>query len=181
MRIISGTLKGRQLLSFKASHIRPTTDRVKESIFNKTMGYIEGARILDLFAGTGNLSIESFSRGAKEVVSVENNKKSVQIIQKNMEHLKIPKNMIKVMVKDVRQYIKGFKGDPFDVIFIDPPFTEKMAHEVMGILSESTLFFDETLIVIESSSQETIEDNYGSLLLKDRKDFGDKWVSFFTL
>ena len=68
MRIIAGKYRGRRLVSFQAGHIRPTTDRVKESLFNKISPYIEGAQVLDLFAGTGNLGIEALSRGANEVV-----------------------------------------------------------------------------------------------------------------
>src|SRR3954462_11414596 len=89
MRIISGKYKGRQLVDFSADHIRPTTDRVKETLFNKLMGIIEGARVLDLFSGTGNLSIECLSRGAAWVDIVENHKKSLSIIRENLALLKI--------------------------------------------------------------------------------------------
>lgn len=82
MRIISGKYRGRRLSAFNAPHIRPTTDRVKETMFNKLMGQVEGARVLDLFAGTGNLGIESLSRGANWVEFVESNRKSLEILKK---------------------------------------------------------------------------------------------------
>jgi 16S rRNA (guanine966-N2)-methyltransferase len=84
VRIISGKWKGRQLVSFKANHIRPTTDRVKETLFNILQHDIPDSRILDLFGGTGNLSFESLSRGARFVELVESHKISLKIIQENM-------------------------------------------------------------------------------------------------
>ncbi|MBT4761885.1 MAG: 16S rRNA (guanine(966)-N(2))-methyltransferase RsmD [Bdellovibrionaceae bacterium] len=181
MRIISGKFKGRILKSFKAPHIRPTTDRVKETIFNVLTGYVDGASVLDLFAGTGNLSIEAISRGATQVVSVENHKKSIQIIKSNMQHFKISNEEIKIVSKDVLSFLKKAPEQVFNVILIDPPFTEKMAHEVMEALVNTSIFDDNSLIMIESSSQERIDDSYGPLKLQSRKNFGDKWVSFFSL
>ena len=83
MRIISGKFKGRSLISFKASHIRPTTDRVKESLFNKIQGETEGARVLDLFAGTGSLGLEALSRGAAFVHFVDDSPVSLKILKQN--------------------------------------------------------------------------------------------------
>ena len=99
MRVISGKYKGRELVSFKADHIRPTTDRVKESIFNKLQSHIAGARVLDLFSGTGSLAIEAISREAESVTAVEMNKKSIEIIKKNLQLLKITE--IEVLGQDV--------------------------------------------------------------------------------
>ncbi len=82
MRIISGKFKGRQLVSFQADNIRPTTDRVKETLFNKLMAYVDGARVLDLFSGTGNLAIECISRGAAHVDLVENHRKVLRSSKK---------------------------------------------------------------------------------------------------
>ena len=85
MRIISGKYKGRVLTSFQADHIRPTMDRIKETLFNKWMHDVEGATVLDLFAGTGSLGLEALSRGAIHIDFVEKNEKSVAIINKNLE------------------------------------------------------------------------------------------------
>src|SRR4051812_43364744 len=115
MRIIGGKFKGRNLVSFKADHIRPTTDRVKESIFNKLQNDIPGGRVLDLFSGTGNLAIEALSRGADYVIAVELNRKSLMIIRENLEILGI-KNEIEVVGDDVLKYVRKYTGPPFDVI-----------------------------------------------------------------
>lgn len=180
MRIISGKYKGHQLVDFSASHIRPTTDRVKESMFNILMGQVEGARILDLFSGTGNLGIEAISRGAAEVNFVELNKKSIDILKKNLSKLKVTE-AYSVTQKDVLGFLRSYKGEPFDVIFADPPFTEKMAHDVMLAASQSAVFGSQTILTIESAKKERLDDDYSNLIRYDVREFGDKVLSFFQM
>lgn len=180
MRIISGKYKGHPLVEFKADHIRPTTDRVKETLFNKLMFDIEGARALDLFAGTGNLGIEALSRGAREVIFVEKHPKSIQILRQNLEKLKVPKGDYHIVNMDVLSYLKNYKEEAFDIIFADPPFTEKMAHAVMEHASGSLAFGANTLLTIESERRERMEDLYGDLERYDKREFGDKILSFFS-
>ncbi len=175
--MISGKYGGRKLISFDEAHIRPTTDRVKESLFNILMGQCEQARVLDLFSGTGNLAIEAFSRGAVFVEAVEKSPKSIEIIKKNLAALSI-KDVV-VTKKDVFSYLKNFTGEPFDLIFVDPPFTEKLAHDVMTQLAVSHTFSSATTIAIESAKKERIEDTYDQLVCVDRRNFGDKILSFF--
>lgn len=178
MRIISGRFKGRQLVNFKADHIRPTTDRVKESIFNILMQSISGARVLDLFSGTGNLGIEALSRGARYVECVEGHKLSLKIIRENLQKLKI-ETEIRVVAQDVFKYLKSYRGEPFQVIFIDPPFTESLAHACMEAIESSSVAGPGAIVVIESSRHERIDDEYGSFHLLDRRQFGDKSASFY--
>ncbi len=179
MRIISGKYKGRNLVSFMANHIRPTMDRVKETIFNKWMMSIAEAKVLDLFAGTGNLGLEALSRDASHVTFVEKNGKSLHIIRQNIKILKILDKDYDLFQTDVFDFLKKKQKHEFDLIFIDPPFTEKLAHSVMMAISESSIFSNDTRIVIESVKQEVIENEYGSLVCYDRLDYGDKKVSFF--
>lgn len=179
MRIISGKYKGHPLVDFKADHIRPTTDRVKETLFNKMMFHLEGARVVDLFSGTGNLGLESLSRGAREVIFVEKHPKSLDILRQNLNKLKVPVTDYRIVNMDVLAYLKNYQGEPFDIIFADPPFTEKMAHAVMEHASKSTAFGPETLMAIESERRERMEDLYGDLERYDHREFGDKVLSFF--
>lgn len=178
MRIISGKWGGRKLVSFDADHIRPTSDRVKETLFNILQHHWDGATVLDLFAGTGNLSLEALSRGAKHVDSVELNPKSLQIIQKNIELLKAGPE-IRTHRKDVLKFLKDYKGAAYDLVIIDPPFTESMAHPVMQVLAQSQVFGEATIIVIESSKHERIDEVYGELKSFDSRHFGDKLATFF--
>lgn len=178
MRIISGKYRGHQLVPFQADHIRPTTDRVKESQFNILRDFIDGAKVLDLFAGTGNLGLEAISRGASEVTFVEKNKKSIMILEKNIAKLKIAEPY-KILQLDVLKYLKSYDGEGFDVIFADPPFTEEMAHDVMLAAGESRVFAPHTVLTIESGRREKIEDRYHNLERYDVREFGDKFLSFF--
>jgi 16S rRNA (guanine966-N2)-methyltransferase len=178
MRIISGKYKGHQLVSFSADHIRPTTDRVKESLFNMIQGNLDGARVLDLFSGTGNLGLEALSRGAQNVLFVEKSRKSIQILEKNIAKLKI-EEPYQILQKDVLSFLRNYEGEPFDLIFADPPFTEAMAHDVMQAADESRAFHSQTLMMIESARREKILDDYPHLTRYDVREFGDKFLSFF--
>ena len=180
MRIIGGDLRGQKLVNFQADHIRPTTDRVKETIFNVLMGQFESARVLDLYAGTGNLSAEAISRGANSVDSVENNPKSQRIMLQNFQKLKLT-DRISIHRQDVFQFLRRYSGEPFDVILIDPPFTEKLADSTMDTLVKNPhLFQDHTHIVIERSDHELMNESYGPLFCYKQKPFGDKTVHFFA-
>jgi 16S rRNA (guanine966-N2)-methyltransferase len=178
MRIIAGKYGGRKLAAFKADHIRPTTDRVKEVIFNKLQFSIEGARVLDLFSGTGSLSFEALSRGADFVRAVEISRQSVQIINKNKKTLQIGDEM-DIVSMDVLKFLEKSSGEPFDIILIDPPFTKKMASEVLQALSQSSFQNQGTEVFIESTAQESALDQYGSLILKKRQSYGDKHLSHY--
>jgi 16S rRNA (guanine966-N2)-methyltransferase len=180
MRIITGKYKGHQLIDFSANHIRPTTDRVKESLFNILGDRIFDSQILDLFAGTGNLGLESLSRDAHHVTFVEKNPKSIEIIRKNITKLKIP-GAYTILPKDVIKFLALYDGSAFDVIFADPPFTEEMADNVMLAASDSKAFGQQTIMAIESAKREKIEDQYpNDVVLENRRTFGDKILSFYS-
>ncbi|KYG67226.1 16S rRNA (guanine(966)-N(2))-methyltransferase RsmD [Bdellovibrio bacteriovorus] len=179
MRIIAGKYRGHQLVAFKADHIRPTTDRVKETLFNKIQFQIDGANVADLFCGTGNLGIEALSRDAKFCTFVEKNPKSVAIARQNLEKLKVPSNEYKIVVMDVIAFLKSFSGESFDIILADPPFTEKMAHAVMEAAGSSAAVGPQTILAIESLKQERMEERYGVLVRYNQKDYGDKYLNMF--
>ena len=180
MRIISGKYKGHRLVSFDADHLRPTTDRVKESQFNILREAVLDVRVLDLFCGTGNLGLEALSRGAESVLFVDMSEKSLAIVRQNVEKLKIPKDQYQIQKKDALQFLKNYEGEAFGLILIDPPFTKKMAHEVMEALGSSKAYGDLTVITIESEKKERIEDQYGELFRFDAREFGDKTLSFYS-
>lgn len=179
MRIISGKYRGHQLVSFKADHIRPTTDRVKETLFNKLMFRIEGARVADLFCGTGNLGIEALSRDAVSCTFVEKNPKSIAITRQNLEKLKVPSTQYRIINMDVLGFLKSYSGDSFDIILADPPFTEKMAHSVLEAAHKSAAFGLGTVLAIESEQKERLDDTYGDIVCFDKKTYGDKFLSLF--
>lgn len=179
MRIISGKFKGHQLVSFQAGHIRPTTDRVKESLFNKLMFQLEGTRVLDLFCGTGNLGLESLSRGAIHATFVDVHKQSILITRDNIRKLKVENSDYQIFQKDVLAYLRNYEGPTYEIIFADPPFTQKMAHDVMLEICKSQVCGEQTIVAIESAKRERLDDKYENLTRFDMKDFGDKSLSFF--
>ena len=181
MRIIAGKYKGRRLVSFRAPHIRPTSDIVKESLFNMLAFHLPEAKVLDLFAGTGSLSLEALSRGAARVVSVEKHPKSISILEQNKNLLQIFRDELQVVQKDVFSFLKQYSGDAFDIVIIDPPFTKKIAHSVMEALVQSRIFHKETLVCLESSHQEALLGQYGVWKRVWKKDFGDKDLSRFEV
>lgn len=178
MRVIGGKFGGRRLTTFKADHIRPTSDRVKESLFNILGQTLEGQRVLDLFSGTGNLALESYSRGATYTEAVEKNPKSLAIIKKNLELFAIKKD-IRVVASDVFSYLKKYQGSPFDLVLVDPPFTERLADSVMDQIARSGVWQKQTIVAIESSSKEKLLDKYLELVCVDRRGFSDKILSIF--
>jgi len=179
MRVIAGKFKGRRLVSFEASHLRPTTDRVKGSIFNKLVGEIEGARVLDLFSGTGSLAIEALSRGAEHVTMVEKNPKSLRIMRQNLSELGIESGF-QIEPRDVFQFLTRYEGTPFDLVLVDPPFTQELADQVLGGLGASRAVGPGSTVVIEAGRHEKLAEEYGPLARTDERDYGDKSVSFFT-
>lgn len=179
MRIIAGRWKGHPLVSFNASHIRPTTDRVKETQFNMIQFSLPGARVVDLFCGTGNLGLEALSRGAAHVLFVEKHPKSLGITKSNIEKLKVGKDEYSIKAQDVIRFLETYEGEPFEVIFADPPFTEAMAHEVMEAADKSKAFGPDTIMSIESARKERIDEEYPTLVRSDFREFGDKILSFY--
>ena len=179
MSIIAGKFRSRRLVTFKADHIRPTTDRVKESVFNKLQAEWEGAKVLDLFAGTGNIGFEALSRGAASVVAVELSLKSIDIIRRNAEELKIGREH-RIVKDDVLKWLARYNGETFEIIMADPPFTESLAHATLELLSKSEAVGQQTTIVVEASSHERVDAEYANLVCWDRRDYGDKLISFWS-
>lgn len=179
MRIIAGKFRGRRLVSFKADHIRPTTDRVKESVFNKLQGEWDGAKVLDLYAGTGNIGFEAISRGAVSVTAVELSSKSIDIIRRNVAELQIGREH-RIVKDDVVKWVARYQGEPFDIVMTDPPFTESLAHATLEALAKSEAVGPNTTVVVEASSHERVDESYENLVCWDRRDYGDKLISFWT-
>jgi 16S rRNA (guanine966-N2)-methyltransferase len=179
MRIIAGKFRGRRLVNFKADHIRPTTDRVKESVFNKLQAEWDEARVLDLYAGTGNIGFEALSRGASSVLAIELSSKSIDIIRRNVEELKLGREH-RVVKDDAVKWLAKYKGDAFDIIMADPPFTESLAHATLEQLAKSQAVGEKTTVVVEASSHERVDAEYENLICWDRRDYGDKLISFWS-
>lgn len=184
MRVISGTAKGRRLLSPRGSRIRPTSDRVKEALFNiisPTAGVFPRCLVLDIFAGTGNLGIEALSRGAAGVVFVDNHRDSVDLIRKNLDLVGFGDRGT-VIAKDAVTALKTLQdnGRRFSIIFIDPPYHHQLQEKVLDILSNSKLLEDDAVVIVEHSSKEDMGEAFGILKKSDSRTYGDTAVTFYT-
>lgn len=152
MRVIAGTAKRLQLKTVKGDNTRPTTDRIKETLFYMLQNDIEGCRFLDLFSGSGAIGIEALSRGAKEAVFVENNKEAINCIKENLIFTKLVNSGI-VMSYDVMTAISMLEGRnaKFDIVFMDPPYNKEIEKEVLDRLKQSEIIDSDTMIIVEAS------------------------------
>lgn len=152
MRVIAGTARRINLVSPSGNNTRPTTDRIKETLFNILQTEVYDARFLDLFSGSGGIGIEALSRGAKESVFVENNREAVSCIKKNIEKTRFT-DCSQVMAMDVMQALRRLEqlNNPFDIIFLDPPYEKGFEEKVIPYLLSSSLVKEGTLLVVETS------------------------------
>lgn len=151
MRVIAGKARRLQLKTIEGLNTRPTTDRIKETLFNMLSFDIERSRFLDLFSGSGAIGIEALSRGAKEAVFVENNRQALQCIKDNLNHTRLSDDAI-VMGKDVQTAIVllNAQKEPFDFIFMDPPYGKLFEKDVLFALKDTSLYHEDTWIIVES-------------------------------
>lgn len=185
MRVIGGSAGGRRLTPPRDRAIRPTADRVKEALFNilgGLCGGFDGLRVLDIFAGTGNLGIEALSRGAAQAVFIDSSREAVQVIRTNLSQLGFVASGL-VLQKEALAALKTLEaaGDRFDIVFLDPPYTRGLTEKVLEHLASSPLVDAGTLVVAESSAKETLPGGFGHLLMFDRRVYGDTALSFLSL
>ena len=183
MRIISGSARGRRLLSPKNSLIRPTADRVKESLFNILNGLIacyDNCRTLDIFAGTGNLGLEALSRGAAYAFFIDNHKESVALVIKNLRMLGFD-DRGRVIEREALSALRSLDKmkAPFQLVFIDPPYRQGLAERVMQFLATSALIDGNSLVIVEISSNELLPTAFDNLREFDRRVYGDTAIVFF--
>lgn len=147
MRVISGRSRGLKLLSPEGLDTRPTTDRVKESMFNLIMPYIPKENVLDLFAGSGALGIEALSRGCGHCVFLETNPSSLLILKKNIEHAK-QQSISQARQEDALTYLSSL-NNKFDIIFLDPPYNKGLLTKSIEIIYNKNLLSEGGIIVAE--------------------------------
>lgn len=151
MRVIAGKARRLQLKTPDGMNTRPTTDRVKETLFNMISHGLADASFLDLFAGSGAIGIEALSRGAARAVFVEKDPKAASCIQENLAHTRLaPQGQL--LVTDVFSALRRLEGqERFDYIFMDPPYDHLLEKQVLEYLSDSDLLAEDGLIIVEAS------------------------------
>ncbi len=178
MRVIGGIARGHRLYAPSGMKIRPISDKVKESLFNIIAPQIVGAKLLDLYAGVGNVGIEALSRGAKKVFFVDKNSQAIDYLKSNLKRVKLEKGSI-VLKEDVSRAISTFvlKNEKFDLIFLDPPYKVE-AKKLNFILDKASAILKEGGIIILSHSSKKEFSPLGLKLIFSKK-YGDTTLSFY--
>ncbi len=176
MRVISGSKRGKKLIGFEGEEIRPTTDRVKESIFNIISFYIPSAKVLDLFGGSGALSCEALSRGADYAVIVDMSDKSLDVIKKNIKMLEFS-DKCSIIKMDALTYLDGTK-EQFDVIFLDPPYNKGFIGPVLEKIAGNNILTDDGIIMLESDTTD-MHDNIEGLAIDRQRKYGRTYITIY--
>ncbi len=180
MRVVGGNAKGRTLKAPKGWTVRPTAARVKESLFNILPRDLSGLRLLDLFAGTGNVTIEALSRGAEGAVLVDASPQSGRAIRENLRRLGLG-DRAHVLIMPTERALRHMarKGESFDLIFVDPPYGQRLVERTLKIIAQGSILNDAGVLVVEHGLRDEIAERIGKLVMRDRRRYGDSMLSFF--
>jgi 16S rRNA (guanine966-N2)-methyltransferase len=181
MRIIGGSKKGFPLKRPKAADVRPTTDMIKEALFN-ILHPLDGKTFLDLFAGTGNVGIEALSRGASQVAFIEKNKDLARMIKDLAKKLGFEENA-RVISMDVKKGLLQLStpNDKFDYVFIDPPYQKDLIADTIEGIDQAGLLTEDSLIVVQHSKREPVHLPYEGYSLEDQRTYGDSMLTFIKI
>ena len=158
MRVITGKAKGIVLKAPQGNETRPTADRVKEAVFSMLQFDIEGRKVLDLFAGTGQMGIEALSRGSDEAIFVDKSKDAIKLINENLQKVRLSEKA-SVFQADYLDFIKRNQSRAFDIIILDPPYAKKMYAPALSAMLDAALIKPTTIIVCESGADEIFDGN----------------------
>lgn len=181
MKVISGTLKGRNIQGYDIDGTRPTMDRVKESLFAMIQNNIKGSTVLDLFAGSGGLGIEAISNGANLCYFIDHNSEVIKILNQNINNLNI-KDKSKIILSDWKKFLNDCSKNnlKFDLIFVDPPYDYNVYEKILDKVSTLNLLNDNGLIILEHANLK-LKNEYNNLSLYKSKKYGTKSVNIYKI
>lgn len=173
MRVISGEYGGRKLKALPGDNTRPTTDKVKESMFNMIGPYFDGGKVLDLFSGSGGLAIEAVSRGCASAVCIDKNYQAINVIKDNIAITKEPQKF-KIMKGDGSKLIDSLaaSGEVFDYLFLDPPYASQKIVEQIEKITDLGLLSGDALIICETDKSVGLPDETTQFTLRRRQVYG---------
>lgn len=180
MRVIAGNKKGLKLIEFNNDNTRPTLDRVKENLFNIISSKVSDAEVLDIFGGTGNLSIEALSRGAKHAYINDINKNSISVIFKNISLTKYEK-YVTILQNDYKKIIKKLytNDKKFDIIFADAPYNTDMGVDSIKEINENNILKKDGIIILETDINVELPETIGDIFVYDKRKYGRVLLSFW--
>jgi 16S rRNA (guanine(966)-N(2))-methyltransferase RsmD len=182
MRVIAGQFKGRRLKTLEGMKVRPTSDRMRETLFNILAPRIEGAEFLDVCAGSGAVGIEALSRGAARVTFVEVSRTATGVIAENLRHCGITKNF-KLIPRDALQAMKYFASEQmqFDIIYFDPPYDSDLYSVVMWQIVKGKLLNEAGVVIVEHRRQLPLSPNYDELRPYREVVQGESCLTFYQI
>ena len=179
MKIIAGEYKGRIIEMPKG--IRPTSDKVRESLFEILKNKIGGTSFLDLYCGSGAMGIEALSRGAEKAVFIDNNRNCVSVLKRNLDKMGISQSSYNIYIKDCINGIGMFKesGSSFDIVFLDPPYYTDLAKNTLIGLSSCDILTPNALVIAEVFKKEGLPEELGDFRKIRSSKYGDTLLEFF--
>jgi len=176
MRVIAGEFRGLKLNSPKTRDIRPTTDRIKEDVFNILAPYLSESRFLDLFSGSGAMAVEAVSRGCMNATMIEGDRSSIALIRSNIEKTKSPQRFC-VIHSDVIKFLQH-TDQSYDVIYIDPPYRLQIIEKVFEIIRKRDIITDNGVVVLEQGTENEQSDQIGDFKIFRKKKYSSTIVYF---
>lgn len=175
MRVITGKAGGKSLDTLKGLEVRPTVARVKEALFSSIQFEVQGSRVLDLFAGSGQLGIECLSRGAKAVTFVDNSKYSLGVVEKNLKNCGFRENFT-LINSDSILYLSNCNGI-FDIVFLDPPYNSDCIERALSVLP--SVLSDNAVVICETPYLKVMPDKAGDFSLVKSKKYGKTKLTYY--
>lgn len=182
MRIISGSARGVQLATFEGKDIRPTSDRVRGAIFSiltSRLGHFSQLRILDVFAGSGAMGLESMSRGATNVIFIDNGKQAQQLIQTNCLRCRFDKNT-RIIHQSAQKALSSLAGQQFDLIFMDPPYGKGLVPSVIELIADNQLLAPDGIICAEEQRNTVIPQQIKNYEQQDIRHYGATSIYLYS-
>ena len=182
MRIIGGKARGTKLYTLAGLTTRPTLDRVKESIFNIIQQDILDAEVLDLFSGSGAISLEMLSRGAKKAIICDKSKQAIEIINKNIEKTHM-QEYVKIYNMDYEKCLEENKNQVFDFIYLDPPYDTNFIEKSLEIIIQYRMLKKDGTIILETDDENRILDKIKNMdvIIKDKRKYGRASIIFLNI
>ncbi len=181
MRIIGGEFRGRKIRQPGTGAVRPTKDRIREAVFNIVAAEVPGAKVLDIFSGSGAYGLEAVSRGAEKAVLVESDRSSAGTISENVRALGVG-DKVRTEVADAFETVESLSEDKerFDLVFADPPFGKGLAKKTLLIINQYDILFPSGLLIIEHHAEECLPETEGNLSVYKKKTYGDILISVYS-
>lgn len=181
IRIISGTNRGKKLMTLQGMNTRPTTDRTREALFNILSRKVRGAYVLDLFAGTGAIGIEALSRGAEYAVFIDNYRPAINIIKKNIASCRLAAKS-RIIFWDIAKDLNCLAESlpKFNIVFMDPPYNSGMVGATLSNLQTCDALDHNAIVVVEHSSSESLDTNKITFEILDQRRYGKTQFTFLT-